>query len=358
MSKLETSVVIVIPTLNEADYICDVIRTLSSHSKDGVSDHYPIWVVDGGSVDATVGKVERLNFKHVSIMHNPAKTQAQAVNLAARLALDTRQIETLFLIDAHARYPANFVPTILATMKITGAASVVVPMQTIGGSKIQDAGAILFGAWLGNGGAPHRTAKFRGYVKHGHHAAIKLAAFAQVGGYDIAYQGNQDAELDIRLANAGYRIFLENKVCMQYIPRRTLAATAKQFGRNGRGRIRTAIKHQQRLALRQILPAVLAPILLSATALALLIQQFFWIVPGGYLAAVIALSFLAARKSGAVRLTLLVSVLALVAHLSFSIQASGQWLALRLVPSKVHWLRNDGARLTARQERRGRDGGA
>ncbi|MDB5441080.1 MAG: succinoglycan biosynthesis protein ExoA [Caulobacteraceae bacterium] len=248
-------VVVVIPTLNEAAHIEGLVRQLLQDAIFTPPGPAAIWVLDGGSGDDTRGLVDAMAERdsRVRLIDNPRRTQSHAVNLAAELAAEAGA-RRLVRIDAHALYPDSFVSGLLRTLETEGADSVVVPMRTVGGDPLRDAAADLYNSWLGNGGSPHRSGKVRGFVEHGHHAAFRLDAFRGAGGYDTQFVANEDAELDKRLIGSGRRIFLENALPIDYIPRGTLTGFWKQMWRNGRFRVWTSTKHGERLGLRQLLP--------------------------------------------------------------------------------------------------------
>ena len=335
--------VIVIPTHNEAYHIAQTVSSLSGEMEDG--DLVPIWVLDGMSSDGTGEVVQNLKLDHVKIIMNPEKTQAHALNYAARLAYETGEFDLLIRADAHAQYPPNFVSRIRETFEQERADSVVVPLKTVGGSRLQDAAEILFGTWLGTGGSPHRTGSVRGYVEHGHHAGFRLDAYMRVGGYDTDFKANEDAEFDYRLTAAGGKIFLENDLSIGYIPRPSLASTFRQYSRNGKYRIRRAVKHGISLSPRQLLPALLFPALGTSSLAALFISPLFGIVPTGYIIGIAAAAFLIASRRGNIALTVDVAVLAMASHLGFSVGASLEVFKCWLSVERRNFLRNDRVRL-------------
>lgn len=335
--------VIVVPTLNEAEHIADVVHALSTKDADG--NLIPIWIVDGKSADGTADLVKALNLTHVTVIDNPMRTQAHAINLAAELAANEGQVDYLIRADAHAHYTTNFSTKLLETLQETQADSVVVPLKTVGGTKLQAAAAVLFGSWLGTGGSPHRTGVLRGYVDHGHHAAFRLDAYLRIGGYDTDFRANEDAEFDYRLIASGGKIFLENEIAIDYVPRPSVIATFRQYQRNGKYRIRRAIKHNVRLGLRQLIPALLLPILTASLLLAVTSFSIFSLVPIGYVFAIALASFIIAKKAHHSSLATLMACLAASSHLGFSAGASLEFLRCLLSPERKKWLQNDRDRL-------------
>jgi succinoglycan biosynthesis protein ExoA len=252
---------IVIPCLNEAGAIARVIGQVLAD--DRLVDPL-VLVADGGSTDGTRAIVAEIaaRDRRVRLTDNPGRLQSAGVNLAARLMGEDRP--WLVRVDAHADYPPRYASTLIAEAKASGAASVVVAMDTRGDGVFQRATAAAQNSRLGTGGAAHRIGGRGGWVDHGHHALFRLSAFAAAGGYDETFSHNEDAEFDLRLRGGGGAIWLTDKVRIGYHPRATPGALAKQYFSYGKGRARTVLKHRARPALRQALPLAVAPALLLA----------------------------------------------------------------------------------------------
>jgi succinoglycan biosynthesis protein ExoA len=259
---------IVIPTLDEAPVIARVINRILDD--DGLVDPLVV-VADGGSTDETREIVRGIAGRdpRVRLIDNPGRLQSAALNLAAQAVAGDRA--WLVRVDAHADYPRNYASRLIEEALATGASSVVVSMDTVGETGFQRAAAAAQNSLLGTGGSAHRLASEGQWVDHGHHALFELAAFEAVGGYDETFSHNEDAELDIRLAGQGGRIWLTDKVRIGYHPRRTPRALWRQYFSYGKGRARTVLKHYTPLKLRQALPLAVAPAVLS-----LALAPFFW----------------------------------------------------------------------------------
>ncbi len=305
-----------VPALNEAAHIGEMLEQLL----DGVAAAEPIevWVLDGGSNDGTQDVVRRhaQADTRVRLIDNPGRTQSHAVNLAAKLAIAKNDITYLVRADAHCRYPARFVSDLRETLEREQADSVVVPMRTVGGGKIRDAAADLYNSWLGNGGSAHRTGAYRGWVDHGHHALFLLSAFLATGGYDVAFRANEDAEFDVRFAARGYRIFLESGAPLEYIPRDTLLAFCRQMWRNGRYRVKTAVKHRRLLGLRQLMPTAAAVVVCGSVVCGAVVHPWFFLPAGVYLALVSAAALLSVSRKDPLHIGRVIT-LAIISHMMF-----------------------------------------
>jgi len=248
-------IVVVIPALNEEQYIEACVRSLIGDDPD--MRDVLVMVMDGGSCDRTVEIVESLSseFPNLVCKNNPRRIQSAAVNIAAQTAPPSRQI--LIRCDAHSIYPPDFVKKIADTMVRTGASSVVVPMDAIASKgQFQAANAWVVDSPLGNGGSAHRGGNKSGYVDHGHHAGFNRDDYLQLGGYDETFSHNEDAEYDHRVNASGRKVWMESDARIQYVPRDSFRGLWKQYFNYGKGRAKNLKKHKSKPKLRQLVPLV------------------------------------------------------------------------------------------------------
>ncbi len=306
-------VTIVMPALNEERHIATAIRSIAP-PKSGIDCE--ILVMDGGSADNTQAIVRELATQdsRIRLIQNERRTQSAAMNLAARLA-DPRS-RVLIRADCHSRYPEGFVAGCVQTLQRTGSASVVVAMRTEGQSGLQRAIAAAQNSRLGNGGAQHRMANRSGYVDHGHHAAFDRTMFVALGGYDEAFRHNEDAEYDVRVGRSGGRIYLAHDLAIEYYPRATFAALARQYFNFGWGRARTLKKHGMRPRARQMLPVAVLLSCLGAGLLGVLASPLFFALPLLYTVMCLVWGCGLALRAGSASV-LLSGPAAMVMHLSW-----------------------------------------
>jgi succinoglycan biosynthesis protein ExoA len=197
------------------------------------------------------------------LLVNPKRVQSAGINLAVEEF--GKGAEFLIRIDAHAEYPPDYCRVLVEEAERTGASSVVVAMKTVGIGWFQRAVAVAQNSRLGNGGAAHRLARTEGsWTDHGHHALMRVDAFKRAGGYDESFSANEDAELDIRLRQLGFRIWLTERTSVRYYPRSTAGSLFRQYALWGTGRAKTMLKHHTRLRLRQLAPVAVLPMGLVA----------------------------------------------------------------------------------------------
>lgn len=250
-------VLIVIPCLNEEKHLAKLMQQLLMANG---GSKYLFVIADGGSTDKTaqIAKDLAAQNNNVIYLENPKRIQSAALNLAVeKYGADA---EYLIRIDAHSDYPDNYCEILLQEADGTRADSVVVSMQTVGTGDFQQAVAAAQNSLLGTGGSAHRASDKGGrWIDHGHHALMRLDAFRAVDGYDESFAHNEDAELDLRLDEQGYKIWLTGKTTVTYYPRATPGALFWQYFGYGSGRAQTLQKHYMLPKIRQLLPVLVAP---------------------------------------------------------------------------------------------------
>jgi succinoglycan biosynthesis protein ExoA len=253
---LPVSAVVVIPCLNEEEHIA---RTIAHFAAEAPSIVSKIVVADGGSTDRTLPIVQQcaLDDNRVALITNDHRIQSSGINRAVELYGDLAPF--IVRIDAHADYPDDFCRKLLETQQATGADSVVVSMISKGDGCFQAAAAAAQNSRLGNGGSAHRRLAEGRFVDHGHHALMNVNSFRAVGGYDESFSHNEDAELDLRLVAAGFRIYLCAGADITYFPRKGAFSLFKQYRNFGKGRAKTTLKHQARPKVRQVIPVMIGP---------------------------------------------------------------------------------------------------
>ena len=256
MSPPALGPLIVVPCLNEAAHLPVLLRRLLD---DPGAEEALIVVADGGSTDGGQRIVAEMALyeTRLKLIDNVLKIQGSGVNAAVRRFGEGRRF--LVRVDAHAGYPADYVARLLQAAEATGAVAVVVPLASRGEGCFKIAAAVAQNSKIGTGGAAHRVGGVGGWIDHGHHALMRIEDFVAVGGYDERFSHNEDAELDLRLTQAGGRIWMQADLAVGYYPRATPGALFRQYFLYGRGRARTVRLHRTRLKLRQAAPLAVAP---------------------------------------------------------------------------------------------------
>jgi len=153
---------------------------------------------------------------------------------------------------------------------------------------------------------------------------MRVDAFKKINGYDESFSHNEDAEFDMRLRKAGFKIWLTDKTYIIYHPRTSPSALFKQYINYGHGRVKTLLKHQQLPRFRQVLPMAVAPAVLL-TFIAILFSSSMLAAPL-FLWAILCISYgvLIAIKLDYISL-LSVGFVAMIMHMAWSL---GFWHGL------------------------------
>jgi succinoglycan biosynthesis protein ExoA len=310
---------LIIPTFNEERYIGSLLEQLVGQEPVRVLE---ILVADGGSTDRTreiVGGYADRDGR-VRLIDNPQRIQASGINRAAAVA--DKRAEVFIRIDAHAAYPSDYVSALITKMEQRDCESVVVRLRTVGRTCFQFAVASVCNSNVGTGGSAHRVGGIPRFVDHGHHAAFRRTAFDGIGGYDPTFAANEDAEFDLRLRAVGGRVWFASNIVVDYVPRSSIAALARQYYRYGIGRAKNFRKHGG-LRLRQLVPPTFLLLLALSVVLAFPFPPLL-ILPVAYLCLITGASINLWWKTS--ERCALASVLVIpTIHLSW---ASGFWRGL------------------------------
>ena len=321
MSHPGADLLIVVPCLNEERHLPGLLAQLRGESPGAL-----IVVADGGSQDRSRGIVAEFaaDDPGIVLLGNPERIQSAGINRA--VAAHAAGRDWLLRIDAHCDYPPGYASGLFDAARRHDATSVVVPMVSRGLSCFQQAAAAAQNSVLGTGGSAHRQlgqghiGEGR-FVDHGHHALMRLDLFGGVGGYREDMSHNEDAELDLRLAAAGGRIWLEPALAVTYYPRADAVGLWRQYLGYGTGRARTLMLHRVRPRLRQIVPLavpVAAALALFAPLAPVFVRPVLVVPLLAWAVLVLGAGLLVGRRAGG-GCALLCGVPAMIAHLAWGL---------------------------------------
>ena len=278
------------PCLNEEDRILGALESLID---DWVLAEGEILVLDGGSSDGTRLAVEEFVKKRrasgsaiqLKIIENPGRLQVFGLNAGIRAACG----EFIVRADAHCLFPPGYVKTCIDTIQAKepeGVANVGGVMEPLGLKLRQKAIAQAMIHPLGVGDARFHLGTKSGFTDTVYLGTFRKRLLEEVGLYDIKHNPNEDAELNIRLLKAGWKIYLDHNLRVQYFPRETYSALARQYFAYGSGRARTTWKHRRVTSWRQIVPAVFVLGLMASLLLAIF-KPLFLFFPAAYFGVVL-----------------------------------------------------------------------
>ena len=145
------------------------------------------------------------------------------------------------------------------TLRRTGAANVGGRQNPVGKTAFGKAVALATTTLLGAGDARYRLDGAEGPTDTVYLGNFRRDALDAVGGFDNEFLRNQDYELNWRLREAGQTIWFDPGLVVDYLPRHTVGALARQYLEYGVWKRVMLAKHPRSWRLRQL--AALTPVL-------------------------------------------------------------------------------------------------
>ena len=294
------------PVRNEARHISAAVQAVLAQQYEGELD---IWIAVAPSDDATEELVKEMVEAHENVfsVKNPCGVTPAGLNAAISASAG----EVIVRVDGHVRLCDGYIATAVRTMAKTGAVNVGGRQFAIGTTGFEKAVAAVMTSVIGSGGAEYRVGETEKSVDTVFLGVFDRKAGDEAGWFDESLIRNQDYEFNIRLRKAGGIIWFNPALVVEYQPRSSIRALARQYFDYGRFKAHVVRLHRSSMRLRQFLPPV-ATFLLSFSVLA-----SFWVSPAlllpiGYFAIV------AAGVTGSVQVRLRALVIAPVMHFSWS----------------------------------------
>lgn len=170
-------------------------------------------------------------FKDILILKNNDRTLPYGWNVALKKASG----EAIVRVDAHSKFPENFISANVAEMKkgenIVGGHRVSI---TSDNSRWQKLLLIAEESLFGSGIAKYRRQDKREYVNTLAHAMYRKKVFDEVGPYNINLSRTEDNEMHYRMRKAGYKFLLSPDVLSYHCARNTFKGMLKQKHGNGK----------------------------------------------------------------------------------------------------------------------------
>ena len=224
---------IIIPILNEEAYLSQCVASVMEFEMpSGVGRH--VYLVDGGSTDRSLEIANQFARENpgITVLHNVGRIQSCGLNLAIRSGGGS----FILRLDAHAKYPKDYLSTCFATYQRTKA-------WNVGGVCITRAGGTGYPARLvqaltthkfGVGNAGYRLDAQEGCVDTVPYGFFPREVFERIGMFDERLVRCQDYEFNRRIAACGGEVWMNPKIHVHYYNQRTLVGfLKKQFFNEG-----------------------------------------------------------------------------------------------------------------------------
>lgn len=260
---------VVIPCRNEARFIASCLDGVEAF--DYPQDLMEFQIVDGMSTDGTrdILQAWAASGPRRHMLDNSKKTAAAAMNVG--IAASTGDV--IVRLDAHARYPADYVRSCVDALAETEAEVVGGTVQTLpdGTSAIAVAVAMAVSSRFGVGGTAFRVgrAKKSLLVDIVPFGCFKRSLVESVGWYDESMLRDEDADFCFRVVAQGGRVILCPGIHSEYIARRRLWQLWVQYFLYGFYKPAIARKVHRIMTMRQVVPPVFVSSLLVFGVLSL-----------------------------------------------------------------------------------------
>jgi len=244
---------VIIPCRNEEKFIAQCLYTVFEN--DFPAKKMEVLVVDGRSEDKTRSIVKRLISSHSNLLllDNPLKITPAALNIGLKNARG----DIIIRMDAHARYPKNYISSLVYHLKSLHADNVggVWDIKPGANTILAKAIALASSSRFGIGNAYYKLSgqklKEVDTVPYG---CYPKEIFKRIGYFDEELIRNQDDEFNARLRKHGGKIFLIPDIKIEYFARPDLKSTVKMFYDYGLYKPLVNFKTGRIISVRQLVP--------------------------------------------------------------------------------------------------------
>jgi len=268
---------IIVPCYNEERTIAWLLEAI--RAQNFPTGQLEVLVADGLSEDDTRGRIAAFQKNHpelkVRVLDNPTRAIPAALNLAIAAAGG----DLILRLDAHCVPYPDYVERSVKALEASMGWNVGGVWVLRPGAEGWVAASIAAAAAhpLGVGDAFYRfTAKAQA-VDTVPFGAFRRDLVETIGGFDESLRTNEDYEFNLRIRQAGGRVWLDPAIRADYFARPTLGALARQYARYGYWKARMLRRYPASIRWRQALPPLFVLALVALPLLALAWPTFWWL---------------------------------------------------------------------------------
>ncbi|MFI1397291.1 glycosyltransferase family 2 protein [Streptomyces sp. NPDC020681] len=326
---------VIMPVLNEERHLRNSVRHILEQEYGGEME---VVIALGPSTDRTdeiaaelVAETASDPRKRVHTVPNPTGRTPAALNAAIKASSHPIVVR----VDGHGMLSANYIATAVRLLEETGAQNVGGIMHAEGENDWEHAVAAAMTSKIGVGNAAFHTGGTAGSAETVYLGVFRRAALEQQGGYNEEFVRAQDWELNFRIREAGGLIWFSPELKVQYRPRPSVKALAKQYKDYGRWRHVVARYHQGSINLRYLAPPTAVCAIAAGLVAGVALTPWGLVVPAGYLAAIAAGS-VPAGKGLPLKARLQIPVALATMHMSwgYGFLTSPRALAKKVIASR------------------------
>ncbi|MGS2588338.1 glycosyltransferase family 2 protein [Streptomyces hebeiensis] len=295
MPALPPAVSVIMPVLNEERHLRNSVRHILEQEYDGEME---VVIALGPSTDRTdeiaaelVRETASSERARVRTVPNPTGRTPAALNAAIKAS----RYPVVVRVDGHGMLSPNYIATAVRLLEETGAENVGGIMHAEGENDWEHAVAAAMTSKIGVGNAAFHTGGRAGPAETVYLGVFRRAALERLDGYNEEFIRAQDWELNFRIRESGGAVWFSPELRVQYRPRPSVRALAKQYKDYGRWRHVVARYHAGSINLRYLAPPAAVCAITAGLVAGVLVTPWGLVVPGGYLAAIVAGSVPAGR---------------------------------------------------------------
>ena len=281
----QVSVSVVIPAANAAGTLGDTIRSIEAQDYP-----YSVEIVVAAADEASTNAARRAG---VTIVNNPSGTTPEGLNFAITRSTG----EIIVRVDAHSTIPPHYISRVVDLIETTGADNVGGMQVPVGTTFWERATAAAMSSAAGSGDAGYRVGGEPGPTDTVYLGAFRRSTLERLGGYDEGFVRHQDYELNERIRESGGTVWFDPELQVEYRPRSSFRALARQYFGYGTWKRWFLHKHPGSLRPRQWAPPVLI-IGLGLSLVGSLLWPQFLLLPALYAVALVVAGLLMLPRAG------------------------------------------------------------
>ncbi|MBH1935483.1 glycosyltransferase family 2 protein [Streptomyces sp. AV19] len=324
------AVSVIMPVLNEERHLRTAVRHILEQDYAGELE---VVIALGPSKDRTDEIAAELvrEDPRVHTVPNPTGRTPAALNAAIKAS----RHPVVVRVDGHGMLSPDYIEKAVRLLGETGAQNVGGIMHAEGENDWEHAVAAAMTSKIGVGNAAFHTGGAAGPAETVYLGVFRRQALEQQGGYNEEFIRAQDWELNFRIREAGGLIWFSPELKVSYRPRPSVRALAKQYKDYGRWRHVVARFHKGSINLRYLAPPTAVVAVAAGLVVGAVVTPWALVVPGGYLAAIVAGS-VPAGKGLPLKARVQIPVALATMHMSwgFGFLTSPRSLAKRVIASR------------------------
>ncbi|MEU9113134.1 glycosyltransferase family 2 protein [Streptomyces sp. NPDC048483] len=324
------AVSVIMPVLNEERHLRNSVRHILEQEYAGEME---VVIALGPSMDRTDEIAAELVSEdaRVHTVPNPTGRTPAALNAA----IEASRHPVVVRVDGHGMLSPNYIATAVRLLEETGAQNVGGIMHAEGESAWEEAVAAAMTSKIGVGNAAFHTGGKAGPAETVYLGVFRREALEQQGGYNVEFIRAQDWELNFRIREAGGGVWFSPELKVQYRPRPSIKALAKQYKDYGKWRHVVARYHAGSINLRYLAPPTAVCAIAAGAVVGVTVTPWGFGFLGGYLAGIVAGS-LPAGKGLSLKARAQIPVALATMHMSwgYGFLTSPRSLARKVIASR------------------------